>query len=876
MNKRAVMKARIVNWRLAWILGVLALVLIAATGVTIIRETTGNVSKPKIPQVVSKGVTSEDWPTYLHDPEHSAASNDKILSPSNAARLTKLWSFNTGDAVAPSPAIVGNIVYVGSWNGYEYALDANTGAVKWKTYLGKTTPPHDCSPTHAGISSGAAVQDGVVYVGGGDAYWYALDAKTGKTLWKIYTGDNSATAGHYNWASPLLYKGYAYIGIASFGDCPLVQGQVLKVSLKTHKVVNTLNLVPDRQAGAGVWTSPTLDPVTNTIYITTGTESFPSQKYAQAFVALNADTLQITDSWKLPESVAVHDSDFGTTPTLFTDAAGNRMVVAIDKNGYAYAFKEGHLSAGPVWQQLIAVGGDCPLCGDGSVASGAFARGTLYLGGGNGLVNGTGYPGSVRALDPATGTFLWQHGTSGHVIGALAYSNGLILDGAGSTFEVLDASNGKRLYSYQTGGTIYGAPSIARGKVYFGSFDGGVYAFGLPSTAPAQPPADAHCPPGWSCQAIGAPKPAGAETSSNNSWEVTAGGAGAAGFSDHFRLMAQTVSGDTQITAHIVSQQAPGGGNAQTGLMVRQDNTPGSPYYAVFYSSGTGVVVQYRAAFGGGTTTITQQTRAGLPLYLEIQRIGDLFQAATSTNGTTYTLVPNGTTTLTLPTKALVGLAASSGKNGAASTATYKAVTIQAPTTQPRALQSTATCPAGWNCRDFGNPALLGSQSLRGGVWTIQAGGSDIWDTWDQFHYVWQSLSGDGRVSTHIAAQTRLDPWAKAGVMLRDGAGPNSAYYAVLVTPGNGIQVQYRTIQGASTKTIAAISGAAPVYLQVRRSGNTFTAYISRNGTTWTLIKTSRATLDMSHTLLAGMVVTSHQGHALCTVTFDAVQFNRG
>jgi outer membrane protein assembly factor BamB len=870
MNKQKILPSRLISWRLVWCLAALAFILVVATGVAIVHEM-NNVS-PRTSQTAD----TDDWPTYLHDPEHSAASADKILSPANASQLTRLWTFNTGDVVAPSPAIVGDTVYVGSWSGYEYALDANTGAMKWKTYLGKTTPPANCYPPYAGVTSGAAVQNNVVYVGGGDAYWYALDAKTGKVLWKIYTGDNSATAGHYNWASPLLYNGYAFIGIASYGDCPLVPGQVLKVSLSTHQIAATATLVPNGQVGAGVWTSPTLDPVTNTLYITTGTDGYNnSQQYAQAFVALNADTLKITDSWKLPESQTVHDSDFGNTPTLMTDSAGNRLVVAINKNGYAYAFKVGHLSAGPIWQQSIAIGGDCPWCGDGSVSSGAFANGTLYLAGGNTSINGAGYIGSVRAIDPATGKFLWQHGTAGYIIAALTYSNGLILDGTGQTFEVLDAANGKRLYSYQTGQTIYSEPSVSRGRIYFGSGDGNVYAFGLPSTPPSQPHADANCPKGWSCQDIGAPAPAGSETSANNAWKVTAGGAGVAGTADQFRFTAQTVSGDTQIAAQVAAQQSPDGSNPQAGLMVRQDSSPGSPYYALF-STGAGVVVQYRAAFGGGTTTITQQTRPGLPLYLEVQRIGDLFQAATSPDGVTYTLVPNTTTTLMMPNAALVGLASSSGKTGAVSSTTYSAVTVGAPAASPQSQQSATPCPASWTCGDFGNPALIGSQSLQGGIWTIQAGGSDIWDAWDQFHYVWQSLSGDGSMSAHILSQTKTDPSAKAGVMLRDGSGPNSAYYAVFVTPGNGIQVQYRALQGISAQYVTSISGATPIYVQVRRSGDTFTAYTSQNGFTWTAIDGSDITLNMPDTLQAGLAVTSHNSNALCMATINDVRIDQG
>src|SRR5579871_4685446 len=124
----------------------------------------------------------QDWPMYLHDPQRTSASGETILSTTNVAQLNKLWSFKTGGVIASSATVVGGTVYVGSWDGDEYALDAATGALKWKTYIGTTSTPACGSQ---GVTSSATVQDGVVYVGGGDAYWYALDASTGAILWKV-------------------------------------------------------------------------------------------------------------------------------------------------------------------------------------------------------------------------------------------------------------------------------------------------------------------------------------------------------------------------------------------------------------------------------------------------------------------------------------------------------------------------------------------------------------------------------------------------------------------------------------------------------------------------------------------------------------------
>ena len=431
--------------------------------------------------------TAGDWPTYLHDGPRTAASGDETtLSPSNAGHLAEHWAFKTGGKIASSPTVVNGVVYVGSWDGYEYALNAADGTLIWRTNLGITSAP-TCNPTSAGVTSVATVQNGVVYVGGGDAYWYALDASTGAVLWKVYTGDNSASGGHYNWASPLLYNGYAYIGIASFGDCPLVQGQVLQVSLSTHQVVNTFNVVPTGQGGGGVWTSPTIDAASNTVYVTTGTQA-GSQTLSQAIIGLDAATLTLKSSWQIPAAQAISDSDWGTTPTVFDDATGTHLVAAANKNGYLYAYDRADVAAGPLWQQKIGTPpGSCPQCGDGMASSGAFANGRLYYASGPTTINGSTYPGSVRALDPATGAYLWQHGSPAAIVPAIASANGLIIDGAGPTLEVLNAATGAPLYSYMTGGTLWGAPSVSNGQIFEGSTDGYVYAFSLASPRPSAP-----------------------------------------------------------------------------------------------------------------------------------------------------------------------------------------------------------------------------------------------------------------------------------------------------------------------------------------------------------------------------------------------------
>ena len=114
----------------------------------------------------SANAATGDWPMYLHDYSRDAAGADTTISPANASQLTLNWAFKTGGPIASSATVVGGTVYVGSWDGYEYALDTATGALQWKTYLGRSkgTGTGDCQ--RMGISSTATVRHNIVYVGG--------------------------------------------------------------------------------------------------------------------------------------------------------------------------------------------------------------------------------------------------------------------------------------------------------------------------------------------------------------------------------------------------------------------------------------------------------------------------------------------------------------------------------------------------------------------------------------------------------------------------------------------------------------------------------------------------------------------------------------
>jgi hypothetical protein len=176
-----------------------------------------------------------------------------------------------------------------------------------------------------------------------------------------------------------------------------------------------------------------------------------------------------------------------------------------------------------------------------------------------------------------------------------------------------------------------------------------------------------------------------------------------------------------------------------------------------------------------------------------------------------------------------------------------------------------------WSGADIGSPALVGSDSLSNGIWTVAGSGTDIGGTADQFHFVWQSLASDGGTNAQVITQTNTNSRARAGVMLRQSTDPSAPFYAVVVTPTSGIFVLDRTKKGGGVSTVVNPAGIAPVYLRVQRAGTAYTASTSSDGVTWTTIPGSGVTLAPTGTWLAGIVVTSHTTSKVSTATFGAV-----
>jgi outer membrane protein assembly factor BamB len=446
--------------------------------------------------------TEGDWPAYMGSyARHGFNKFETIINPTSASNLKLHWSYAGSSRISSQPVEANGMVYWGSWNGYEHAMNLS-GQQVWQTYLGHKAPcnsssinPNSSSTLGVGAAASIAsimfngTMTPTVFVGGGDGYFYALNASTGAIIWKTLLG---SSAQHYIWSSSVLYKGSVYIDMIGIAEdipstCQKAPGELFQLDATSGSIQHSLSLVPSTCSGSNVWGSPALDVGAGNIYFPTGNSVVctSSEPYANSLVEVRASDLTIVSSWQVPASEQIKDGDFGSTPTLFSATINGvlRYLVGLaNKNGIYYALDRTNLSAGPVWEDRIAIPGSGPEVGQGSISSSAWDGSTLYVAGGNTTINGTSCLGGLRAVDPASGALVWEHCLiDGFVLGAVTVVPGVAVVGAGPDVDVIATTSGATLASLvdsNSGSSFDGPASISNGVLYIGNRDGNLYAYG--------------------------------------------------------------------------------------------------------------------------------------------------------------------------------------------------------------------------------------------------------------------------------------------------------------------------------------------------------------------------------------------------------------
>lgn len=370
------------------------------------------------------------------------------LTAADVPRLKLKWAFafpNTTVANG-SPTIAGGRIFVGSPNRYVYALDARSGCQHWAFRA-------DASVRTA-ISVGAVGDASVAFFGDGSAQAYALDAATGALRWKVKVDDHARSR---IVGSPVLYDGTLLVpvtaaeeGFAPNSDyeCCTARGSLVALDAGTGRQIWKTYTIdePARRtgktaagtttwgpSGASIWSAPTIDPERKLVYVGTGDNfSAPATTTSDAILAFDLATgalrwsKQVTagDMWNnacisvsranCPES-AGPDADIASPPILARLENGRQVLLVSQKSGMTYALDpddRGKL----LWERRVGRGGVVGGIQFGSAFDGTkmyvavsdmgFVSETIPVGAR--LVIDPKSGGGFHAIDAATGQVAWS------------------------------------------------------------------------------------------------------------------------------------------------------------------------------------------------------------------------------------------------------------------------------------------------------------------------------------------------------------------------------------------------------------------------------------------------------------------------------------
>jgi len=316
------------------------------------------------------------------------------LKKDDVPKLKLKWAFGVPNATAMwgQPAIAGGRLFVGSDNAVVYSLNAKSGCVFWSFQASAAVR----TAISVGPVTGQAGARYAAYFGDLNCVVYAVNAETGMLLWKHQADPHSLAR---ITGAPALYRGRLYVPVTGYEEavaanpkyeCCTFQGsvvaydastgaQIWKASTIAAPLTRTKTTSQGTQlwgpAGAGVWSAPTIDVRTNSLYVATG-DAFtaPAAPTSDAIVAFDLNTGHLKWARQMtPDDAYIYgcggarqsetcpptqgpDFDFGASPILRTLPNGRRVLTAGQKSGVAWGVDPDNEGA-VLWEHRIGQGG---------------------------------------------------------------------------------------------------------------------------------------------------------------------------------------------------------------------------------------------------------------------------------------------------------------------------------------------------------------------------------------------------------------------------------------------------------------------------------------------------------------------------------------
>ena len=413
------------------------------------------------------------------------------LTAAQVPRLKLKWAFGfpTGESSNAQPTVVAGRVFVGSDNGYIYSLDAATGCVYWSFEGGGIIR----GALSVGPVSGQGASRYAVYFGDGHANVFAVDAQSGKLLWKAKADSHWVAR---ITAAPKLYNGKLFVPVSSSEEfrsgtatypCCTSRGSVVAFDANNGKIlwkawvtdqpkaykVQSNGVVLYGPAGGAVWNTPTIDPVRNAIYFSTGdATAVPAPLTTDGVMAVDINTgktlwayqadakdifmggcgtPQSGDQCPSPNGP---DLDIANSPILKSLPGGKRILIVGTKQGHVIGLDPDN--NGAVVYRVLATTGAPPTPPAEGARGGRGGGGNIVWGGAaddQNVYYGAGRGAGLTALKLATGEKVWAFtGATGDSFGAApTLIPGVAFQGSGNgKLYAVSTADGKQIWEFNT------------------------------------------------------------------------------------------------------------------------------------------------------------------------------------------------------------------------------------------------------------------------------------------------------------------------------------------------------------------------------------------------------------------------------------------
>jgi polyvinyl alcohol dehydrogenase (cytochrome) len=312
--------------------------------------------------------------------QHAGAAS---LTADQVRNLKLKWAFGfAGDITAyAAPTVYNGVLFVGSAGGVVHAMNAKTGCLYW-TFQAD-------GPVRAATVSAPNGTGHVILFPDQIGSFYALDAETGRLLWKRRIDAHEATR---LTGSAVVHDGVVFVPAASWEEtrsgnpkyeCCTFRGSLSALRIRDGSVVwKTYMIDPPKRtgankegtpqfgpSGAGIWSAPTIDANRGVVYVTTGDNyTEPTTKTSDAIIALKLKTGKIVWMRQVlagdfhsggacpdDDTKCGPDYDFGSSAIL-VHPSGRDLLVAGQKSGIVYAL-DPDARGKILWQARVGEGG---------------------------------------------------------------------------------------------------------------------------------------------------------------------------------------------------------------------------------------------------------------------------------------------------------------------------------------------------------------------------------------------------------------------------------------------------------------------------------------------------------------------------------------